>query len=64
MTALQPFLPQLRRVGHEAGSLSPELPPELVALSIAHILCLGWFTSAFIKSEPCQPGYLTRIPAD
>lgn len=29
VTALRPFLPRLRRVGHEAGSLSPWLQPEL-----------------------------------
>lgn len=28
--ALKPFLPRLRRAGHEAGSLSPWLQPELV----------------------------------
>jgi hypothetical protein len=27
--ALKPFLPRLRRAGHEAGSLSPWLQPEL-----------------------------------
>ena len=28
--ALKPFLPRLRRAGHEAGSLSPWLQPELI----------------------------------
>lgn len=31
MKALKPFLPRLRRVGHEAGALSPWLHPELTA---------------------------------
>lgn len=39
MKALQPFLPRLRRVGHEAGSLSPWLHPELVALGLPAV-CL------------------------
>lgn len=39
MTALKPFLPRLRRVGHEAGSLSPWLHPELKALGIPAV-CL------------------------
>ena len=30
IAALKPFLPQLRRAGHEAGSLSPWLQPELI----------------------------------
>jgi transposase len=30
MEALRNFLPKFRRVGHEAGSLSPWLHPELV----------------------------------
>jgi transposase len=34
MKALKPFLPRLRRVGHEAGSLSPWLHPELTALGL------------------------------
>jgi transposase len=32
MKALKPFLPRLRRVGHEAGALSPWLHPELASL--------------------------------
>jgi transposase len=39
MKALQPFLPRLRRVGHEAGSLSPWLHPELTALGLPAV-CL------------------------
>ncbi len=31
---LKPFLPKLRHVGHEAGSLSPWLHPELAALGL------------------------------
>lgn len=37
--ALKPFLPRLRRVGHEAGSLSPWLHPELLAMGLPAI-CL------------------------
>ncbi|MET3524144.1 IS110 family transposase [Mesorhizobium abyssinicae] len=36
---LKPFLPRLRRVGHEAGSLSPWLHPELKKLGLPAI-CL------------------------
>lgn len=32
LSALKPYLPRLRRVGHEAGALSPWLHPELLAL--------------------------------
>jgi transposase len=39
LQALKPFLPRLRRVGHEAGSLSPWLHPELKALGIPAV-CL------------------------
>ena len=31
---LKPFLPKLRRVGNEAGSLSPWLYPELAAMGL------------------------------
>jgi len=37
--ALQPFLARLRRVGHEAGALSPWLHPELRALGLPAV-CL------------------------
>ncbi len=37
--ALKPFLPRLRRAGHEAGSLSPWLQPELVKRGLAAV-CL------------------------
>ena len=37
--SLKPFLPRLRRVGHEAGALSPWLQPELQALGIPAV-CL------------------------
>jgi len=37
--ALRPFLPRLRRVGHEAGSLSPWLQPELKSRGLPAI-CL------------------------
>ncbi|MGL4239626.1 MAG: IS110 family transposase, partial [Beijerinckiaceae bacterium] len=79
---LQPFVARLRRVGHEAGSLSPWLHPELLkhglpticletqhvraamaaqrnktdaadALGIAHIMRIGWFRQAHIKTEDC-----------
>lgn len=30
VAVLKPFLPRLRRAGHEAGSLSPWLQPELI----------------------------------
>ena len=39
LLALKPFLPRLRRVGYEAGSLSPWLHPELKALGIPAV-CL------------------------
>jgi len=39
LQALKPFLPRLRRVGHEASSLSPWLHPELKALGIPAV-CL------------------------
>ena len=39
MHALKPFLSRLRRAGHEAGSLSPWLHPELKALGIPAV-CL------------------------
>lgn len=77
---LKPFLPRLRRLGHEAGALSPWLHPELKkpglpavyletqhvraavsaernktdkadALGIAHIMRIGWFRQAHIKSD-------------
>jgi transposase len=38
-TALQPYLPRLRQVGHEAGSLSPWLHPELLKLGLP-VVCL------------------------
>lgn len=38
-TVLKPFLPRLRRVGHEAGSLSPWLHPELLKLGLPAV-CL------------------------
>jgi transposase len=38
-TALKPYLGRLRRVGHEAGALSPWLHPELVKLGLPAI-CL------------------------
>lgn len=37
--ALKPYLGRLRRVGHEAGSLSPWLHPELLRLGLPAI-CL------------------------
>ena len=37
--ALKPFLPRLRRVGHEAGALSPWLHPELKKLGLPAV-CL------------------------
>ncbi|MDP2333554.1 MAG: transposase, partial [Reyranella sp.] len=37
--ALKPFLPRLRRVGHEAGSLSPWLHPELLKFGLPAV-CL------------------------
>jgi Transposase len=37
--ALEPFAPSLRRVGHEAGALSPWLHPELKALGLPAV-CL------------------------
>lgn len=37
--ALKPFLRQLRRVGHEAGALSPWLQPQLLALGLP-VVCL------------------------
>lgn len=36
---LKPFLPRLRRVGHEAGALSPWLHPEMLALGLPAV-CL------------------------
>lgn len=36
-TALKPFLARLRRVGHEAGALSPWLHPELLKLGLPAI---------------------------
>ena len=39
LKALKPFLSRLRRVGHEAGSLSPWLHPELVARGLPAV-CL------------------------
>ncbi|MPZ41509.1 MAG: IS110 family transposase [Rhizobiales bacterium] len=38
-TALEPFLPRLRRVGHEAGALSPWFHPELLKLGLPAV-CL------------------------
>ena len=38
--ALKPFLPRLRRAGHEAGSLSPWLQPELVKRGLP--ACAVW----------------------
>jgi transposase len=38
-TALKPFLPRLRRVGHEAGALSPWLHPGLLKLGLPAV-CL------------------------
>lgn len=37
--ALAPFMRQLRRVGHEAGALSPWLQPQLLALGLP-VVCL------------------------
>ncbi|ACI50810.1 transposase IS110 family protein [Gluconacetobacter diazotrophicus PA1 5] len=37
--AVKPFLPRLRRMGHEAGSLSPWLHPEMLALGLPAV-CL------------------------
>jgi len=37
--ALKPYLGRLRRVGHEAGALSPWLHPKLLKLGL-------WFTNA------------------
>ncbi|MER9470852.1 IS110 family transposase [Mesorhizobium sp. M0482] len=39
LAVLKPFLPRLRRVGHEAGSLSPWLHPELLKLGLPAV-CL------------------------
>lgn len=39
LEALKPFLERLRRVGHEAGSLSPWLHPKLKKLGLPAI-CL------------------------
>lgn len=39
LAALKPYLPRLRRVGHEAGSLSPWLHPELLRVGLPAI-CL------------------------
>lgn len=39
ITVLKPFVARLRRVGHEAGSLSPWLHPELLKLGLP-VVCL------------------------
>jgi transposase len=39
LCVLKPFLPRLRRVGHEAGALSPWLQPQLMALGVPAV-CL------------------------
>lgn len=39
LSALKPYLPRLRRVGHEAGALSPWLHPGLLALGLPAV-CL------------------------
>src|SRR5262245_52097290 len=40
--ALKPYLGRLRRLGHEAGSLSPWLHPELLKLGLP-VICLETF---------------------
>lgn len=55
--ALRPWRRSLRRVGHEAGSLSPWLHAELESRGVP-VICLeayharaGWFRSVHIKSD-------------
>jgi transposase len=53
MQALKPFLPRLRRVGHEAGSLSPWLHPELKALGIP---ALSFMTAIDVQGRFSKAG--------
>lgn len=50
VTALKPFLPLLRRVDHEAGSLPPWLQPKLAKRGLPAI-CLEPGTRAAISAQ-------------
>jgi len=49
--ALQPYLGRLRRVGHEAGSLSPWLHPELLKLGLSAICLETLHVRAALKAQ-------------
>lgn len=52
---LKPFIVRLRRVGHEAGSLSPWLHPELVKLGLPVICLEGILPAARSRRENRRP---------
>ncbi|MCG2633271.1 transposase, partial [Bradyrhizobium sp. WYCCWR 13023] len=50
-TALAPYLSRLRRLGHEAGSLSPWLHPELVKLGLPAVCLETLHVRAALKAQ-------------
>jgi transposase len=49
--ALTPYLGRLRRLGHEAGSLSPWLPPELLKLGLPAVCLETLHVRAALKAQ-------------
>jgi len=49
--ALKPFLPRLRRVGHEAGSLSPWLHPDMLRMGLPAICLKTQHARAALKAQ-------------
>lgn len=50
-TALKPYLGRLRRLGHEAGSLSPWLHPELLRLGLPAVCLETFHVRAALKAQ-------------
>lgn len=57
---LKPFLARLRRVGHEAGSLSPWLHPELLKLGLPAICLETQHVRAALPRSATRPTTRTR----
>ena len=49
--ALKPFLPRLRRVGHEARSLSPWLHPDMLRMGLPAICLKTQHARAALKAQ-------------
>ncbi len=58
---LKPFLPRLRRAGHEAGSLSPWLQPELIMLGLPAVCLETKHVRAAMSAQRNKTGALGLV---